>query len=363
MKAILFVSNGHGEASIAKRIAQEVREHGVFATDHLALVGAGHGDAAFVDVGPQAAMPSEGLVAMGNVRAFAADVRAGFLGVLARQAAFLWAAHARYATIVAVGDVYALLLARFARRPTTFVGTAKSVYVAPYGPVERVVLRAAQRVFVRDPATAAALRARRVAAEAPGNVIVDLLASGARVDWATATQRLALLPGSRARAYDDAVRLAEIARRVARRVPGAAAVMSIAPGLDPERFTPALRGEPEIGSWRNDLGGLFAGATIALGQAGTANEAAAACGIPVVACEFDGARKSAWYRMRQARLLGEALAVVPGDAERAADAIVALLADDQRRAHMSRTGRERMGAAGGAAVIARSIVALTDASE
>jgi tetraacyldisaccharide 4'-kinase len=359
MTPILFVTNGHGEASIAGRIAQELRTRGEFATDHFALVGSGHGDRAFVDVGPQTAMPSGGLVAMGNVRAFAADVRAGFFGLAARQYAFLSGTRGRYAAVVAVGDTYALLFARIARGPTLFVGTAKSVYVAPYGPLERRILRTAQRIFVRDPATAEFLRRHGVAAEAPGNVIVDLLATGARVDWHGAPERIALLPGSRARAYDDALRLAAVARLVARRVPGSAAVMSIAPGLEAARFERALIGEPPIAAWRDDLGALFADATLALGQAGTANEAAAACGVPVVAFEFDGARKSAWYRMRQTRLLGDALAVVPGEADRAAEAIAALLRDPARRAHMARVGRERMGAGGGAAAIAGAIAALT----
>jgi tetraacyldisaccharide 4'-kinase len=361
MTRVLFVTNGHGEASIAKRIAADLRTLGDFATDHLALVGAGHGDDAFIDVGPQAALPSGGLVAMGNVRAFLADVRAGFFRLFGRQAMFLMGSGGRYAAVVAVGDVYALLLARLARRPTVFVGTAKSVYVAPYGPGERLVLRTARRVFVRDPATAAYLRARGVAAQAPGNVIVDLLTTDARVDWHGAAERIALLPGSRSRAYDDAVRLADVVRRVARRVPAAAAVMSIAPGLDPKQFAPALAGEPPIAAWGNDLGALFVDATLALGQAGTANEAAAACGVPVVAVEFDGQRKSAWYRMRQARLLGEALAIVPGEPQRAADAIVALLADAPRRARMAEVGRERMGAGGGAAAIARAVAGLSAA--
>jgi hypothetical protein len=358
MTRILLVTNGHGEAAIAKRIAQELRALGDFHTEHFALVGAGHGDANFIDVGPQTAMPSGGLVAMGNLGALAADIRAGFLGLAARQFAFLRAARARYAAIVAVGDVYALLLARVARRPVIFVGTAKSVYVAPYGPLERLLLRTARRVFVRDAATAAFLGARGVRAEAPGNVIVDLLATDARVDWHSATERIALLPGSRPRAYADATRLAAVARLVAQRVPGATAVLSVAPGLDAARFAPALAGEPPIAAWRDDLGALLAEATIALGQAGTANEAAAACGVPVVALDFDGARGSAWYRMRQARLLGDALAVVPGDPARAANAIAELLADHPRRARMARAGRERMGQRGGAVAIAQAIAAL-----
>jgi tetraacyldisaccharide 4'-kinase len=358
MTRVLFVTNGHGEVSIAKRIARELRELGDFVTDHFPLVGAGHGESGFSDVGPQAVMPSGGLVAMGNLRALAADVQAGFVRLLLHQLAFARGARERYAAVVAVGDVYALLFARLIGRPAVFVGTAKSVHVAPYGPGERRVLRWAQRVFVRDAATAAALRAHGVAADAPGNVIVDLLATAQRVEWPAAAERIALLPGSRDRAYDDAQLLAEVLQRVVRRVPGTVAVMSIAPGLDPSRFVPALAGQPPIAAWRGDLGALLADATLALGQAGTANEAAAACGVPVVAMEFDGARRSTWYRMRQARLLGEALAIVPGDPEAAATAIAALLGDRPRRDRMARIGRERMGAGGGAAAIARAICSL-----
>lgn len=351
---VLFVSNGHGEAAIAKRIARELRARGGARTEHLALVGAGFGDDAFVDVGPQRPMPSGGLVAMGNVRAFAGDLRAGFVALFARQIAFLRGARGRYRAVVAVGDVYALVLARIAAAPTVFVGTAKSVYVASYGPIERGLLRGADAVFVRDEATARFLRARGVEAGAPGNVIVDLLATDARLPW-SGSVRIALLPGSRERAYADAVVLAAVTRAVARRIPDLGAAMSIAPGLDSARFERAIAGDPPILPWRDDLGALLRDATIAIGQAGTANEAAAACGVPVVALELDDARRSDWYRMRQARLLGDALAVVPGNVEEAAEAIAALLRDDARRAHMARIGRERMGGSGGAQAIAHAV--------
>ncbi|GAC1412021.1 MAG: lipid-A-disaccharide synthase-related protein [Candidatus Velthaea sp.] len=355
MSAVLFVSNGHGEASIARLIAAELRAHGSIRTEHFALVGRGLGSGDFVDVGPQRAMPSGGLVAMGNVRAFAADVRAGFFGLLARQLAFLRSARGRYAAVVAVGDAYALLLARAARASTVFVGTAKSVYVAPYGPMERKLLRSALAVFVRDRATAEALRAGGVAAHAPGNVIVDLLASNQTFDWGDAQHRIAILPGSRERAYGDAARLAAVVRALARRVPGVAAAMSVAPGLDAARFAQIRGGTPPIPAWQGELGALLGRATLALGQAGTANEAAAASGVPVVALELDDDRKSAWYRMRQARLLGEALAIVPGEPEAAARVLAELLHDAPRRARMAAIGRERMGSAGGARAIAYAI--------
>jgi hypothetical protein len=362
MTPVLFVTNGHGEVAIAERIAAELRALGAWRTDHFPLVGAGFARPDFPDVGPQAKMPSGGLVAMGNVGAFALDLRAGFAALWFRQRAFLRAAAGRYRLVIAVGDVYALLLARLARTPLVFVGTAKSAYVAPYGPFERRLMRAARAIFVRDGQTAHVLQAHGVPAQAPGNVIVDLVESAQTFEW-RAPLRLALLPGSRERAYADGERLAAVARAVGRLRPGVDAALSIAPGLDPARFEPVLAPvSPELGAgirpWTGEVGALVRGATLAIGQAGTANEAAAASGVPVVALDLADAPKSDWYRMRQGRLLGEALAIVPGSVDGAAAAIAALLDDAPRRARMGAVGIERMGPPGGAQAIAGAIAAL-----
>jgi hypothetical protein len=365
-KAVLFVTNGHGEAAIAARIAQELRALAPLRTEHLALVGERLGGEQFVDVGPQRAMPSGGLVAMGNVRAFARDVGSGFFALFARQLAFLHGARARYAAAVAVGDAFACAMTRAARLPIVFVGTAKSVYVARYGPGERRILRGARRIFVRDAATAVDLRAHGVPAEAPGNVIVDLATSADRehpstgsgqgVDW-HAPVRLALLPGSRERAYADAERLAAVVATLRARGVPLDAVLSVAPNLDPRGFAPALE-RGGLRPWGGPLGGLLGDATLALGQSGTANEAAAAHGVPVVALALEGAPREGWYRKRQQGLLGEALLVVPGEIDAATEAIRALLADGPRRARMSAIGRERMGMPGGARAIAEAIAEL-----
>jgi tetraacyldisaccharide 4'-kinase len=354
---VLFVTNGHGEAAIAERIARDVRALAPLTTDHLALVGERFGNDAFPDVGPQRAMPSGGLVAMGNVRAFARDLGAGWLGLFASQLRFLRGLRGRYAAVVAVGDAYAAALTRLAGLPWAFVGTAKSEYVAPYDAVERRIIEPAARIFVRDAATADALRRRGLRAEAPGNVIVDLLTTERRYVW-PGPVRIAILPGSRERAYADAGIIADVVARVAAQVPGVASVLSIAPGLDATRFAPLFEAYPALGVWFEGIGGILDGATLAIGQAGTANEAAAANGVPVAALELDGDRRSGWYRMRQERLLAEAMLVVPGEPAAAAAAIVALLNDPARLTRMGMAGRERMGAAGGAAAIARAVADL-----
>ena len=383
MTHVLFVTNGHGETAIAERIAAELRElvPGV-QLDHLALVG-NQTETALREVGPRRAMPSGGLIAMGNARNLARDLRAGLFGLTFRQARYLSAARRRYEVVVAVGDVYALAMAFVARRPTVFVGTAKSVKVAPYGRFEERLLSRACVCFVRDDATTEALSAHGVRAEA-ANAIVDLFAVSKDAEAAARAIAgfdpvLALFPGSRESAYEDGAFLLEVTRELAVRRSTLGGILSIARGLDASRFAvEALRagwdvdaiddplipfelrcnGRAIVRGWRGALGPVIASALIVLGQAGTANEAAAAAGLPVIAFERDSDRKDGWYRQRQRGLLGEALAVFPAQPATAAREVGAILDDATRRNHMGAIGRARMGSPGGARRIAERIAAL-----
>ena len=385
MRRILFVANGHGETAIAARIGAEIERAaaaGPVGLDLFPVVGLGAGAAPLAVVGPRQTMPSGGLVAMGNVRAFSRDVAAGFAALFVRQLAFLASVPA-YDLVVAVGDAYALGLALTTRRPVAFVGTAKSVHVAPYGPVERGLLRRAVRIFVRDEATAERLRSEGVPAEAPGNVIVDLI--GAPGPAPAAGAWIGLLPGSREDAYADGGRLARVARELGALRPGLGSLFSIAPTLDAARFVRVLEedgwtvtppdaaedpppiafraraGSAALFGWRGDLAALFGASVAVLGQAGTANEQAAASGLPVVALdrsEPGGAPGDGWYRMRQVGLLGDAVLLVPPEPAAAAAAIADLLDHPERMRAMSDAGRARMGPPGGAAAIASSLLEL-----
>ncbi len=385
MTRVLFVSNGHGESAIAERIAREAAALSPvpLGLDHLALVGEPSGTGAFALVGPRRTLPSGGLVAMGNVGALGRDLRAGLLALAGAQLGFLRREGSRYDLALAVGDAYALLLTLAAKRRTYFVGTAKSVYVAPYGHGERVLLRRAARVFVRDEATAQDLLAHGVAAEAPGNVIVDLIDGAPPPPPEFGAARwIGLLPGSRASAYGDAVRLARVVRALSAQRPEFGALLSIAPNLEAAHFASALAsagweietppndaaafratsGAARLSAWTGPLGTLLQASTLVIGQAGTANEQAAAHGLPVVALDVEpkGLRRlgagEGWYRMRQRRLLGDALALVSPQPEVAADQIATLLGDAPRLSRMRAAGIERMGPRGGARAIARAIV-------
>lgn len=368
----LFVTNGHGEVAIAARIASELPAG--IAADHLSLVGSFEHASVMRDVGPRRAMPSGGLIAMGNVRNIVRDIQAGLVAHTLAQLRFLHGVQHTYDVAIAVGDVFALIMALRARAfATIYVGTAKSVYVAPYGPLEERLIRNARSVFVRDDATAQRLHSHGIAAQA-ANVIVDLYEGEGSVPLDVPFDPcLAVFPGSREPAYADAVRLCSVVRELAATRAQVGAVLSIAPGLDVARMSAALArdgwhvrhrqnaqtpfslyaAEREIvRAWTGRIGAVLGGARAVLGQAGTANEAAAAAGVPVIALEQPGTH--AWYRQRQVALLGDALLVVSGG-EHAAREVAQLLDDEERLARMRRIGRERMGPAGGAKLIAREV--------
>jgi len=382
---VLFVSNGHGEAAIAERIARELqRLLPNVETDHLGLVGDTACDA-MREVGPRRTMPSGGLIAMGNVRNLVRDLAAGLPALTWAQWRFLRRARGAYDVTVAVGDVYALTMALLARAPAVFVGTAKSVRVAPYGRVEeRVLARAAVR-FARDEPTASLLRAHGLVMEPAANAIVDLFDVPDEPEAAAAAggfdPAVALFPGSRESAYGDAGFLLEVTAALAATRPAFGALLSIARGLEWKRFaedaertgwqvragggssTPFVlsRGGREVvRAWSGSLGPLLRRVSLVLGQAGTANEAAAAAGVPVVAFERDGRRKMRWYRRRQQGLLDGALAVLPGRLDEAVAGVNRLLSDSELRRQMGETGRARMGEPGAAARIARRVAALVE---
>ncbi|PZR59616.1 MAG: hypothetical protein DLM50_00455 [Candidatus Meridianibacter frigidus] len=380
-KRVLFVTNGHGEVAIGAHLAAQLGLTCDVQCDHLALVGDFAHGSAMSDVGPRRVMPSGGLLAMGNLRNWWADLRGGLLGHLLEQLRFARRVHGQYDAAIAVGDVTVLLLARMTRsRRLVFVGTAKSVFVAPYGMFEERVLAGADLVFVRDEPTAARLRGHRVPARAPGNIIADLfgLEELPRVATPFATT-VAIFPGSRADAYGQARFLCAVVRSVAALRPGFGAWLSIAPGLRAERFAEVFAadgwevhpvndpqspfalhsGKVEVlRAWTGEPGSLLHSAAVVLGQAGTANEAAAAAGIPILAFEHSGNRAHPWYRKRQRGLLGDAMMVVRGEREEAAAALLQLLDDPHRRARMGDAGRERMGARGGTRRVAQGIAEL-----
>jgi tetraacyldisaccharide 4'-kinase len=382
---ILLVSNGFGEMSILECIARAIAAKEPEARlAHMPLVGHLPPGAWPRPVGPQADMPSGGLVTYWNVGNIVRDVRAGLIGLTLRQLAFLSHQRRAYDAVVAVGDVFcAAACLLFVRRPTIFVATAKSEYVAPHSVLESAIARRARVTFARDAATAAALSRAGVRAEYVGNVMMDGVAD-VDVDLRADTQaiRAAVLPGSRSDAPSNAAaavrRLLRVAALAGKSVQ---AFVALAPAVATTSITDAIAREGvavtptgcergvvatgrqssmELLLIRGGLSAALRAAEIVLGQAGTGNEQAAGLGKPVLAAAEPGESPQSvgWYRMRQQKLLGDALLVVPADDEAFARAAVQLLADPARMAAMGAAGRSRMGGPGASLAIADAALAV-----
>jgi len=399
---VLLVSNGFGEIAIAGYLAREICAAQPDAhIEHLPLVGTPAAIAGVTVVGPRADMPSGGLVAFWNLRNIARDLGAGLIGLTLRQFAFLRGR--RDDVVIAVGDVFCLAACLvFGRRPTVFVATAKSEYVARHSAFEALIARRARAVFARDAATAQALAAHGVRAEFAGNVMMDGLDdTGLELPRATDALRIGVLPGSRNDAPENAAaaarRLTKIAALLAPRGKAVQAYISLAPtvalhdllgglrrgGIDaaptgaetgvvaasgePPRTSATVRGDLTTAVVRGAFGDLLRASEIVLGQAGTGNEQAVGLGKPVVSAADSRPGKPdrvGWYRMRQQRLLGDALLVLPAaDDDAFAAGVVSLLDDGARREAMARAGRERMGGSGGARAVAKAALAVAAKGE
>jgi uncharacterized protein (TIGR03492 family) len=382
---ILLVSNGFGEIAILESIARAISKADASAVlAHMRLVGRAGANAWPTPVGPEADMPSGGLVTYWNVPNIVRDVRAGLIGTTLRQFAFLSRQRRAYDALVAVGDVYCLAAClMFARLPAVFVATAKSELVAGHSALECHIAGAARMTFARDAATADALNRRGVRARYAGNVMMDGVSGSEIILPVDASAlRIAVLPGSRADAPENASaaarRLLLVAGRAGKRVQ---AFFALAPAADARDIGEAISRagvsiEPTgassgvIGSGassglevlvvRGGLGDVVRVSEIVLGQAGTGNEQAAGLGKPVIAAadEHRSPDDVGWYRMRQMRLLGQALLVLPGDDEAFATGVLALAQDPARAAAMGAAGRERMGGTGGAAAVAESALSI-----
>jgi tetraacyldisaccharide 4'-kinase len=335
-------------------------------------------------------MPSGGLVANWNVRALVADLRAGLGRLTVRQYRFL-ASQGKRSAIVAVGDVYCLALSLVAsKRPTIFVATAKSNYVAQHSALERAVARRAVMVFARDAPTAQSLRDAGVRAQYAGNVMMDgLEATGLDLGASSDAVRFGVLPGSRADAPAEAAaavqRLTALAATLAARGKNVEAFFSLAPSVEAASVQRAIRaagvaisdpidgfgvvargarGTLRITLVRGAFADLLQASEVVLGQAGTGNEQAAGFGRPVLAAMAPGetAERMRWYRMRQKRLLGDALLVLPAEPGAFAAEVIRLLDDPERMRRMEEAGRERMGGPGGARAVASAVLSLAHAA-
>jgi uncharacterized protein (TIGR03492 family) len=368
---LLVLSNGAGEDAIAKKILRELPEELRSRVVCCPLVGPGRALEEFEICGPRVLPPSEGLFRE-SWRLALKDLTQGVIGGHFRQLKFLREVEDRVALTVAVGDLFPVIWAALAgSKRIFFVGTAKSVYHHPYSLIERWILkRFVGESLVRDQATAERLSQFGLPARWLGNAMMDeVQPSGAELPFSGDRPVLTLFPGSRAKAPETLAYQLKILREVEEKCPIQAGV-ALAPGTESEALVqPSVRdgwhysaqdesltmGDSQVYLLAGRLGDLLSVSSVALGQAGTANEQAAGAGVPVVAYDPKGERGLRWYRKRQKGLLGDAVSVVKKDVPRVASELIHLLRDDAERERRAQIGRERMGPLGGCRRMADAI--------
>lgn len=390
---ILVVTNGHGEDQLAVCLIKALqRQWPELHIEAIPLVGEGRRLAAAgvaLD-GPRVRVPSGGLVRP-QMDAVWRDLRAGLLGQMRRQMAFVRSRRDAIDAVIAVGDVFAAFVARrgLPAKPLMLVSTAKSAYITGHSALEtRWMRRHCRHVFARDEPTAAALREAGVTASWAGNLMMDALdVTGRQLLPAAHGPIVALLPGSRDDAYVNLRGMADIVTHLAAAEPRGAqrswsGLVPLAPGLDSRRVVSDLtpRGWHVVGERDSPseeegppstvlhnrgaalhivegaFGDVIASADIVVGLAGTANEQAAGLGKPVIAYPGPGVQFGPRFLHAQRRLLGDALRVVAPDAAVVAATIREILAADDVQRHMAAVGHERMGPPGGAERMAAAIV-------
>lgn len=364
----LFISNGYGEDAIAAKIASLLPEPGRAAA--FPLVGEGK-DYARRGIAVARAFPPPPSAGVSLSR----DVKGGLIPLLRKEWRALRGLTGEVECAVAVGDAFPAFMARHAlRKKFLFVGTAKSVNVQAYNFFERGLMRRSEAVFVRDAATAEALRRKGIAARYEGNPMMDEAAES-RIPFPPFDGvTIALFPGSRGDAVQNFVIQVEALSALRRRAGGKIRGIAVLPPTIPlEAFAAKLSawdsavaagGENFQCQYEQEsvslfltsgfLGDALAASALVFGQAGTANEQAAGLGKPVIAFDFDLMRngKLSWYRWRQKKLLGDSLQIVRVSSEAMADKAWEILESRQAYERLSACGKTRIGGAGASAAIA-----------
>lgn len=416
---LLCLSNGHGEDVIAVRILQELQQHpAALELAALPLVGEGlaYHQLEIPLISTVQKMPSGGFIYM-EKRQLLRDVQGGLLRLLWSQlkAVRRWAKKGGF--ILAVGDIFPLLLAWLSGAPYFFVGTAKSEYYlrdeagslsnrpfwegwskSVYLPWERWLMshRRCKAVFPRDKLTTDVLKQWSIPAFDLGNPMMDGIQPEEtkpifyeRDAELKETQRpllITLLPGSREpEAYDNwqQIILSTVALLEAFAEKSIFFLGAIAPSL---RFNPLQEVAEGQGWCQKDLESIscqlkfqdphalaftlkngtlvltqedyslcLLEADLCVAMAGTATEQFVGLGKPAIAIPGSGPQYTAAFAEAQTRLLGPSLILVE-QPEEVAQVLQQLLRDPDWLQLIAENGPQRMGAAGAANRIASCLM-------
>lgn len=386
MAEVLIISAGNAEDLIGATLAQHLNAE-VLA---LPLVGQGrrYEGVAKAILGPRNPMPSGGFP-FNSLDNLMADLRAGFIRDSLEQWRVSSQIGKRVQAIAVVGDAYALGVGVLAHRSSRaalfhlqpqisrYYWGERSTWerlkqfnqfgAEDYLWYERWMHRYVQAVFVRDkPSEARAHQLGMSKARFVGSMAMDTLGPPERdlSPWLDGRPVLALLPGTRG----DVLFSLPLMLEAASQLPETQALVAWAGdfqnlplpegwGLQVQDAQTAVAGSGQHRVWllRGAFSAILHVGQVAIGTAGTANEQAAGMGLPVVSFPTRGPQYLLPNALRQARLLGRALALVEAHPDVVAEAVRARLLEGPLRAAAQQDGYERNGPRGALPQIARTL--------
>lgn len=362
-RRVLFISNGHGEDSIAAEIIRRLPRR-VIAEAYPTLGSGSALSEVCRIVGPRAHLASEG---WRNVKgSIGRDVATGGLGTILPGIRFVRQAVRHYDRVVVVGDMVGIAGAFVAGvRGVVYLDVYKTGYGRAYWPLERWLIgRTAGVVFNRSETLAQSLRDRGIDARFAGNVMMDTISYGDYTAHARrrAVRAITLLPGSRQfTAESFALQIAALRLLPPDQRPDI--FLAVAGSVDPSDLGraagldysgPMTHEAGDLGVLsdatltvhlaRGAAGNLIAASDLVLSQAGTATIQALGLGRPAIT--FVNPRDRSSRFADESALFGAARTVVAPDAEAIAAALEALLRDGAERERLSILGRSRVGGTG-----------------
>ncbi|MFA5878728.1 MAG: lipid-A-disaccharide synthase-related protein [Candidatus Margulisiibacteriota bacterium] len=326
MKKILVISNGYGEDLIAKYLIKAIKkELPICKIKVLPLVGQGltYIDDKIKPLARQDVLPSGGFIR--SLSALMHDLLNGLLKQTLKNILILKRISNKFDVIIAVGDVYCLLLSSlFNHKVRFFLPTAKSDYFMPHSRLECFIIkRLTKKVFPRDELTAASLRKADINAQFLGNIMFEAIDfSDTNYKFTEKDYVFGLLPGSRKEAFLNINKLCELACELSTNQKNAKFILAKANSLNLKEIEDQLSLDWELISddnfarlhhIKNDVsiiiaskfGDVLRESDIILGLAGTANEQAVYFGHTVITFQGAGVQSTKKRFLEQKKLLGD----------------------------------------------------------
>jgi uncharacterized protein (TIGR03492 family) len=393
---VLFISNGHGEdlnaTEISKALLQQQPQLEIAA---MPIVGQGNAyrKMNIKDIGPTESLPSGGFIYNDRLKLLA-DIRSGLFTLLWKQIKFIRKCSEDCVTILAVGDIVALVAAYLTGKPYAIFIVSSSAYYEnrmKFPLLNDWLIKSdrCRQIFTRDRYTAEILNKLGYdKAVFAGYPVMDVLnQTGKDLELLPNVPMVAFLPGSRLpEAGTNLQLLLDLAIATTSHFPnGVQFRAAITPnlctpneaGIIPLQQLAQQRGWEDRGNgcifhpehqisilcFSDAFADILHQCDLVVGMAGTAIEQAVGLGKPVIQIPSAGPQFTYTFAETQMRLLGlsvQTIGTKPATATtitQAATAIYNTLGDRDYLERCRVNGLERLGVAGGSAEIARIFAA------